>query len=193
MRFPTRIKAIKTKADGIIFRSRLEATWYLFLKKAGYDVTYEPEVFEIIGHENISMGLYTPDFFIEPDNVYVEIKPDMEKYPFRDRASMSKAMILGITHPTVIVQGSPFKYKAFLAKGELPREAINGTLGDTVMFGLCGIDVIDSNVILEGCIPSKYGLDDWVDPRELNKSYRTPGRLFQPIAAESWNETAWRM
>jgi len=38
------MKAIPIKIDGIQFRSKLEARWYLFMKRLGWHIEYEPDI-----------------------------------------------------------------------------------------------------------------------------------------------------
>jgi hypothetical protein len=77
----TNLKPIPTTYDGMNFRSKLEARYYIFFKSLGFDIEYEPEVENVHG--------YQPDFVIystrEEDDylgkaqpIYVEIKPIRE-------------------------------------------------------------------------------------------------------------------
>lgn len=67
-----------TMLDGIVFRSRLEARWYLFFKSLGLEVCYEPKCFAIEG------GIaYKPDFHLPaqlhfPLPWWFEVKPSIE-------------------------------------------------------------------------------------------------------------------
>jgi len=72
------LKPIPTIYNGMSFRSKLEARYYIFFKSLGFDIEYEPEVENVYG--------YQPDFVIystrEEDDylgkaqtIYVEIKP----------------------------------------------------------------------------------------------------------------------
>jgi hypothetical protein len=72
------MKAKQIVYEGIHFRSKLEARYYIFFKSLGFDVEYEPEVQNVYG--------YQPDFVIyserEEDDylgknkhIYKEIKP----------------------------------------------------------------------------------------------------------------------
>ena len=64
------MKPIPTKINGIQFRSKLEARWYLFMKKLQWRIEYEPqEIPEING--------WIPDFMIIGKNrkILVDIKP----------------------------------------------------------------------------------------------------------------------
>ena len=67
------MKAIPINIEGIQFRSKLEARWYLFMKNLGWNIEYEPEIEGIIG--------WIPDFLIlgsgtfGTNKVLVEVKP----------------------------------------------------------------------------------------------------------------------
>ena len=65
------IKAIQTRYDGCLFRSRLEARWAVFFNHLGLRWRYEPEGFEMPGFR------YLPDFFLPDWDVYLEVKPDL--------------------------------------------------------------------------------------------------------------------
>ena len=61
-------KAIPTTYNGINFRSKLEARWYIYMKNMDWDVEYEPEV---------NCNGYIPDFKIRGRlfDIYIEVKP----------------------------------------------------------------------------------------------------------------------
>jgi len=67
------MKAMPIKIEGIQFRSKLEARWYLFMKNLGWNIEYEPEIEGIDG--------WIPDFLIlgngtfGTNKVLVEVKP----------------------------------------------------------------------------------------------------------------------
>jgi hypothetical protein len=63
------MKAIPINIEGIQFRSKLEARWYLFMKNLGWNIEYEPEIEGIVG--------WIPDFLIigNGTKVLVEVKP----------------------------------------------------------------------------------------------------------------------
>ena len=63
------IKAKQIIVDGIHFRSKLEARWYLFFKKLGWNVVYEPEIEGLNG--------WIPDWLIigEGFKTLVDVKP----------------------------------------------------------------------------------------------------------------------
>jgi len=78
------MKAIPIKIDGIQFRSKLEGRWYLFMKKLGWNIIYEPEI--------EGLNNWIPDFLIigKDRKILVDVKPidtedDWEKHPDRIR------------------------------------------------------------------------------------------------------------
>ena len=82
------MKAIPVKIDGIQFRSKLEARWYLFMKRLGWKIMYEPEI--------EGLNKWIPDWLIigEDKKILVDIKPidtveDWEKNPDRIRIEES--------------------------------------------------------------------------------------------------------
>ena len=82
------MKAIPIKIDGIQFRSKLEARWYLFMKKLGWKIIYEPEI--------EGLNNWIPDFLIigKDRKTLVDVKPidtedDWEKHPDRTRIEES--------------------------------------------------------------------------------------------------------
>lgn len=64
------MEAIKTKYNGIQFRSKLEARIAVFFDHYGIKWEYEPQSFKL------SSGvIYCPDFFLPDLNCYCEVKP----------------------------------------------------------------------------------------------------------------------
>lgn len=71
MEMTPRFKPIPTEFKGIVYRSKLEARWAVYLDYLGIKFLYEPEGFEM------SDGLrYLPDFYFNDFNLYGEVKPD---------------------------------------------------------------------------------------------------------------------
>lgn len=68
------IKAIETRYKGYKFRSRLEARWAVFFDELDLNWTYETE-----GYQLKTSGKYLPDFFFPESNLFVEIKPLIDK------------------------------------------------------------------------------------------------------------------
>ena len=82
------MKAIPIKIDGIQFRSKLEGRWYLFMKRLGWNIIYEPEI--------EGLNNWIPDFLIigKDKKILVDVKPidtveDWEKHPDRIRIENS--------------------------------------------------------------------------------------------------------
>ena len=82
------MKAIPIKIDGIQFRSKLEARWYLFMKRLGWNIIYEPDI--------EGLNNWIPDFLIIgfEKKILVDVKPidtveDWEKHPDRIRIENS--------------------------------------------------------------------------------------------------------
>jgi hypothetical protein len=63
------IAPIKTEYAGVLFRSRLEARWAVYLDDIGVRWLYEYEGFEFSNGKR-----YLPDFFLPELDVYLEIK-----------------------------------------------------------------------------------------------------------------------
>lgn len=66
------IKAIETRYDNILFRSRIEARWAYLFKSLRLRYIYEPERFDMRYHG--SRFIYMPDFYLIDLNCYVEVK-----------------------------------------------------------------------------------------------------------------------
>jgi hypothetical protein len=64
------MKAIETKYKGIIFRSKTEARWALFMDIIGCKWIYEPE-----GYDLGDGIFYCPDFYLPQFDSFLEIKP----------------------------------------------------------------------------------------------------------------------
>jgi len=82
------MKAIPIKIDGIQFRSKLEGRWYLFMKKLGWNIIYEPDI--------EGLNNWIPDFLIigKDRKILVDVKPihtekDWKKHPDRTRIEES--------------------------------------------------------------------------------------------------------
>ena len=82
------MNSIPIKIDSIQFRSKLEGRWYLFMKRLGWNIIYEPEI--------EGLNNWIPDFLIigKDKKILVDIKPidtvkDWEKHPDRIRIEES--------------------------------------------------------------------------------------------------------
>lgn len=90
------MKAIETKYNKHLFRSRLEARWAVYFDSLGIKWIYEPEGYELPGGER-----YLPDFYLPEHQVYVEVKPEP---CFQNRWLL---FTTGIGAPLVILDGPP--------------------------------------------------------------------------------------
>lgn len=97
------MKAIPIKIDGIQFRSKLEGRWYLFMKKLGWNIIYEPEI--------EGLNNWIPDFLIigKDRKTLVDVKPidtkeDWEKHP--DRIRIEESGIKNLTQYELLILGT---------------------------------------------------------------------------------------
>jgi hypothetical protein len=67
------IKAIPTKYEGVVFRSRMEARFAKWCGSWGIKWLYEPEGYEFDGEH------YLPDFYLPESDILVEVKPIVAK------------------------------------------------------------------------------------------------------------------
>lgn len=100
------IKAIKTKYNGWLFKSRLEARWAYFFDLLGLEYDYERE-----GYEIASGVWYLPDFYVN-NSFWVEVK----HRHYNDYAAVEKMgeVVSGLKEPGVIVYGDPYSHLAVL-------------------------------------------------------------------------------
>jgi len=82
----------------IKFRSSWEVKYAQYLDSLGYSWKYEPEAFET------PVGYYTPDFWVQDINSYVEVKGF-----FRDQNAKEKFDYFGTKYPIVLVNKEWFK------------------------------------------------------------------------------------
>jgi hypothetical protein len=184
-RKPNGSVSMKTICEGIEFRSRTEAAWFLVFKRYGLNPVYGPETFTIEIGDGKTIW-YMPDFKIDlfGSTTMVEIKAGLDG----EIQDIAKACILGYQVPTLIVVGWPLKYQAVLIE---ERNSGNPS-GSVVHFwdkAYRGDDVT-----LACSYPDETGLEmDPSDMREFspNQEMRI-GTLGYRIASESWNATKWK-
>jgi len=70
------VNAIRTRYNGYIFRSKLEACWAIFFDAAGIRYIYEQEGYE----QDWSSNKYLPDFYLPDLDFHVEVKPERPGY-----------------------------------------------------------------------------------------------------------------
>lgn len=68
------MKAIETVYNGYRCRSRAEARWMILLDSLGISYTYEPE-----GYQFKDNTRYLPDFYLNDQDAYLEIKGLMQE------------------------------------------------------------------------------------------------------------------
>lgn len=68
------MKPIETMYKGILFRSRLEARWAVFMDCLEIPWDYEPDVIDAA-----KAGKYVPDFWLSTCECFAEVKPDAER------------------------------------------------------------------------------------------------------------------
>lgn len=66
------MKAIETQFKGILYRSRTEARWAVFMDALKFPFVYEPEGFDLKQD-----GWYIPDFWLPSIETFMEIKPEI--------------------------------------------------------------------------------------------------------------------
>jgi hypothetical protein len=115
------IKAIKTKYNGYLFRSRLEARWAVVFKNLNIKYEYEPEGY-ILNND-----LYLPDFWLPfaPEfaecceypnpGTFVEIKPNRKLFNSEIR---KLSALEGLTHHhSYFFCGVPGDHTIFFSNG----------------------------------------------------------------------------
>lgn len=103
------MKAIETVYNGYKFRSRLEARWAVFFDTLGIEYQYEVEGYII---ENA--GKYLPDFFLIEDEIYIEIKPPINKQTWkriRENPQRWLEFPNAINRKLYVFFGEPYPYR----------------------------------------------------------------------------------
>ena len=90
-------RIIPTRYDGILYRSRTEARWAVFLDAIGTSHHYEPDGFDFGDIR------YLPDFYLPATDLYVEIKGSVPT-PDERRKTM---LLSAATHSRVVVFSGP--------------------------------------------------------------------------------------
>lgn len=95
-----KIRAIPTKWNGVIYRSRTEAKWAWFFDHYGIPVQYEPEGFQT------EAGWYLPDFqfLAAPRLTYLEVKPQR---PTNREYGLLCALAKGAKAHVFVAHGAP--------------------------------------------------------------------------------------
>lgn len=188
---------MKTVLDGIEFRSKTEAAWYLVLSWYGLDPIYEPETFEIetVGDKNAPdhhSCWYMPDFQITllGRRTMVEVKAGLDG----EMEDIAKACILGYQIPTLIIVGWPIRYRAVV----IDQRYKGSPAGHEIVFrsDLRNQTAITrrEDIWLSACYPD----EDWLVMNQHEAVYHfspkhrpAAGTVEGDIAREAWNATKW--
>lgn len=93
------LKAIDTRYDGHLFRSRLEARWAVAFNTHRIEWNYEPEGFDLG-----PAGYYLPDFWLPQVSMWAEVKPAV---PSKDELGRAHALANASGHPVLLLVGKP--------------------------------------------------------------------------------------
>lgn len=107
-----KVKAIETRYNGYLFRSRLEARWAVFFDAMGIQYEYEKEGYEL------PSGWYLPDFWLSGINTWLEIKG---KSPTKKEFQLCKELGDGTDAPVCIFHGLPMSNAGKIYSGSLHR------------------------------------------------------------------------
>ena len=171
------MKSIPTKINGIQFRSKLEARWYLFMKRLQWRIEYEPqEIPEING--------WIPDFMIIGKNtkILVDVKPiySMEEWD-QNHIDYKKILNSGIqnTKYELLILGASFDLGGS-AFGILYEHFDNEDFGSSPA-------IFTEYKALFGFLPESFGWDCRITG-QYGKIYLYKGNNFYKRLEEVWNE-----
>lgn len=91
--------AIATLYEGVMYRSRLEARWAVFLESLGVRALYEQEAYELADGTR-----YLPDFWLPALELFFEVKP---MRPTREERRKCQLLADGTGRMVVLVIGAP--------------------------------------------------------------------------------------
>lgn len=98
------LKAIDTRYNGRLYRSRLEARWAVFMDALGVRFEYEPEGYEMTMDDGSIR--YLPDFWLPDLECFVEIKREPSGAEDDFSASFPCAALAELSgHPVFLFQG----------------------------------------------------------------------------------------
>jgi hypothetical protein len=84
------IQPKQTHFDGILFETQLEASWAVFFKSLGIEYEYHNDRYGIS-----NFRIYSPDFYLPEQKLFIEIKPDWPMFRDRRRVLRDFARIKG--------------------------------------------------------------------------------------------------
>lgn len=175
------MKAIPTKVDGILFRSKLEAHWYECFKRCDLIPIYEPESFSLVHRTDGSVVNYSPDFFLEGkgNGYYVEVKPLKNEYTGHDAKSIRAICMMGYQHPSALLLGSPFRFKGVCIE-ERYKGSPQGYLVGKPKLPWCA----------SGFYPDEEVIDSPIDLSKLE--LELVNEMIFNHAADAWNAIQYR-
>src|SRR5512147_2851737 len=96
-----------TEWNGISFKSKLEARWYIFFVRLGIYLAYEPRQFTIPELINTPEYKYTPDFgLLNMPYPILEIKPDFSRKGEVIQRAILKLKAVSKETPCALIAGS---------------------------------------------------------------------------------------
>lgn len=96
------MKAIETKYNGYLFRSKLEAKWALFFDLLNIKYEYEPEGFESNKNERYLPDFYLPNTYLRNETlkgIYIEIKPSNYNMNHKAQLWFNKPLVMFCGEP----------------------------------------------------------------------------------------------
>jgi hypothetical protein len=185
---------MKTKLDGIEFRSRTEAAWFHVFQRFGLDPVYEPETVEITNiwdrsEPEFRSCWYMPDFTISlhGTRMFAEIKAGVEG----EAEDIAKACLLGYRVPTLIVVGWPLLYRAVV----INERSKGNPHGYEVLFRS---DIANNLCVTQGRyvrLFSSYPDENWLEMNEAEeftpKHTMAEGTAEGDVGRDAWNRTKW--
>jgi len=158
------LKAKPVIYEGIHFRSKLEARWYIFMKKLGWNIIYEPEIEGLNG--------WLPDFLIigKEKKILVEIKPidkDEEWDNHPDRYKIENSGVANLNYEILILgtnlmldgnskMGILYGIDGFLVEGR-EKDDLDGKPGKEILKPIMNYEMFDIVFSIHG---NQYGFMD---------------------------------
>lgn len=125
-------KAIPTRYDGHLFRSRLEARWALFFNFVGLRWEFEREAFSL-EVEGKRVG-YTPDFWLPELNAWFEVKAAWESFSEDEQ----RAMVRKLTAFAQVTDARVFVAMGTPKDSEIVESTADAKNIRSVVWGRCG-------------------------------------------------------
>ena len=120
------IKALNTRYDGYLFRSRLEARWAVFFKSLKIAYEYEAEGYKLSNGKCYLPDFWLPNFYA---GMFAEVKPniaqsDLSK-PIQLAKDLGRPVILAIGLPSEFYSwtgGLSIQHKSFAASINITKK-----------------------------------------------------------------------